>query len=904
MPGKKNHGREPGNRIARPELLSLLDRSADYALTLLLAPPGFGKTTLLQQWRWQLPERRTVVMVLDPRDADPVHFFTRLTDALRGVVTNFDTVSYTPLGADIHLPAHSVAESLLQAFQAVEDELFIVLDDFQLARHQLVQDAFSALLEYLPAQVHFIIATREYPDFSLSRLKLANRLLLIDGHDLRLTPAQVSALAVKMDIEIPDASHISQLLQQTEGWMAGVKIALLACARAGDSALSAFSGSQPELVDYFAHVVLRGLSEDQRDFLLFSSLLERFDAALCDTVLVRENSAGLIDRLMSQGLFLHMIEQRPGWFRYHPLFQDFLRNRLTIEQPDRQSPLHEAAAREWLLRGEDEMALSHAEQTKRPGFFLEVLRKSCERWSRKGDCSNIIRWLDPLPDDVVLSDRDLSISLISALILSRRFNQARYYLDALPQQENRQTLDESTLLFLELMLQLFQHDTDFRLNADQALLIRSSQNHDIRAFSLAILAYHYLLHGDFNNALQYAEQGKVVLEQLGYDYLGSYADLILILCHRNTGRMFEAMQNAENNYQQLRHVPHTPTWINAATAAAVVRYEQNRTQDALNLLEELVPVVSSSCATEIIAYTYLTLSRLLSLRHETARAARLLSQLKRILQLGNYDRFMSQVVFEELRQAHAENDRDSMDRIAEASQLQERLANGTWRRTRPYDEAWERYGLATALWLCTHQRFEEAEHILEIILGALKKSGANSRAVVVEANLVLTRHLMGDDNVALHRLKKLVDHYSIACINRTVFDEAPGLGGFLKRCHEVGNLPLPAIYVEMFKDLLQGNLSADAELRDDSTLLTAKEQEVLQLLRNGLSNNEISTRIGVALSTTKWHLKNIFAKLGVSNRMAAILQASQGNSDIRAHIWATFSSAATALATYPLLEIF
>ena len=352
----------------------------------------------------------------------------------------------------------------------------------------------------------------------------------------------------------------------------------------------------------------------------------------------------------------------------------------------------------------------------------------------------------------------------------------------------------------------------------------------------------------------------------------------------------------------MRGLPRTPTWINAATAAAVVRYEQNRTQDSLNLLEELVPLVNSSCATEIIAYTYLTLSRLLSLRQENARAARLLSQLKRILQMGNYDRFMSQVVYEELRQARAENDMDAMDRIAEANQLHERLSSGTWRRTRAYDEGWERYGLATSLWLCSKQRFEEAEHILEVILAALKKSGANSRAVVVEANLVLTRHLMGDDNVALHRMKKMVDYYSIICINRTVFDEAPGLGKFLRRCHEVGNLPLPAIYVEMFKDLLQDNPSIQTEGRED-TLLTAKEQEVLQLLRNGLSNNEISARIGVALSTTKWHLKNIFAKLGVSNRMAAILQAAQGGSGIRSHVWEVLTGVATTFAISPMPEL-
>lgn len=900
MPAPISAGREPGNRIARPELLDLLDRSRDYALTLLLAPPGFGKSTLLQQWRNQHNSRDMVLMSLDPRDADPVHFFAHLTDALREVVSGFDTASYTPLSADIDVPAHTVAETLLQALEAVNSELFIVLDDFHRASHPLVQDVMSILLESLPFHIHIILASRTHPDFSLSRLKLADRLLLIDNHDLRLTAGQVHELARGMGLSAPDEEHISQLLQQTEGWMAGVKIALLACSRAGSNAIDAFSGSQPELVDYFAHAVLRELPEDQRDFLMCTAVMDHFDAALCDTVLNRDDSARVIDRLTTQSLFLQPIDHIPGWYRYHPLFQDFLRNRMSTEYPDRLPRLHEAAAEAWLQRGEDEIALSHAEKTRRPEFFLEILRKTCQRWSHKGDCSSIIRWLDPLADEVILADRDLSVSLLSALILSRRFNQARYYLDASEKITEDNPIDDSTRVFLELMLQLFQHDTDFRLNADQAMMISSSQHHDIRAFALAMLAYHYLLHGDFSNALHYAEQGKVILEQLGYDFLSSYADLILILCDRNTGRMLQAMQNAEHNFRQQQHCPYTPPWINAATAAAVVRYEQNRTQEALSLLEELVPVVNSSCATEIIVYTYLTLSRLLSLRNERTRASRLLSQLSRILQMGNYDRFVSQVVHEELLQSWACKDIDAMDRLAETHQLEIRLNNGTWRRTRPYDEAWERYGLATALWLTAHQRHEEAEHTLEVILGALKRSGAHYRAVVIEANLVLIRHLMGDDNVALHRLKRLIEQYSIICINRTVFDEAPGLDRFLKRCHDVGNLPLPQVYVDMFREMLDDEAVPPVEVREDTALLTAKEQEVLALLCSGLSNNEISNRIGVALSTTKWHLKNIFAKMGVTSRTAAILQASQNNVTLRAQVWATASSLATTLANWPL----
>lgn len=208
--------------------------------------------------------------------------------------------------------------------------------------------------------------------------------------------------------------------------------------------------------------------------------------------------------------------------------------------------------------------------------------------------------------------------------------------------------------------------------------------------------------------------------------------------------------------------------------------------------------------------------------------------------------------------------------------------------------------MATALWLTAHQRFEEAEHTLEVILGALKKSGAHSRAVVTEANLVLIRHQMGDDNVALHRLKRLIDQYSIICINRTVYDEAPGLNRFLKRCHDVGNLPLPSIYADMFRNLLEDTSVQTDTPKTDAALLTAKEQEVLTLLCNGLSNNEISNRIGVALSTTKWHLKNIFAKMGVANRTAAILQASQNGNTLRTQLWVAATTASVTLTELPI----
>lgn len=863
-------------RISRDELLHLLDRSRDFALTLLLAPAGFGKSTLLQHWQQQ-HQGLCTLLCLDAGDADPVRFFRRLSETLRHVVPGFDTVSYNPLSAEIALPATHVVEALEQAFAAVPGPLTVVLDDFQHA-NAFIQDVMARLLERLPPQVHFIIASRVHPDFSLSRLKLADRLLLIDAHDLRLDAVQIRELSLQLRLQLDDR-EINQLLAITEGWMVGVKIALLAEARTGGQALAAFNGRQPEIVDYFAHVVLRDLTPAMHDFVLCTAAFQEFDAGLCDTVLKRRDSARLIESIVAQALFLQEIEDKPGWYRYHPLFRDFLENRLHVEIPERIEGLHAAACDYLLAQGETEMALDHAEQSTEEKFRA-TLCECCATWLHKGDYPAIIRWVEPLPDEDVLAQGDMIFPLIGALIFTRRFNQARYYLDALQEQEGTAAgrfTDDSTPTFLEVMLQLFQHETDFLLQADHAVLLASCRHHDIRAFSLAILAYHYLLHADFAQSRQYGLQAKTVLGQLGYDYLESYADLILILCDRNTGHVLPAIQRAEALLERFRHKPHTPAWINAMLAIAVVRYEQNRLEEAQSICEELMPLVNTACATEVIVITYLTLCRLLALHGEHTRSGRLIHQLQRILQLGNYERFLGQVAFEELLQAIAMQNNEAVERVARQHQLQEKLAKRHWQGQRHYEEGWERYGLATALFLRSKNRLAEAENVLVTLSQATRHFEVRARALIIDANLVVIHHLQGNHGDALELLQHLIRDHGLLGINRIVFDEAPGLAEVMQQAFIRQQLALPDLYLDFFKDVFAPRqpvaaLPATAPM---PVALTAKEVEILELLQQGLSNNEISQATGVALSTTKWHLKNIFAKLGVANRTAAILRAGQ-----------------------------
>lgn len=868
--------------IIRSGLLARLDQSNQFPITLILAPAGSGKSTLLRQWQTMRPSRKSVRLSLQVQDRDPVHFLRRLINGIRQLSDDFDISSCLPFD----LESTQATEPLLQLshriFDGVRGELFILLDDFQVLDQSPVPQLIAGLVEQLPTPIHFILSSRNHPGFSLSKLQLEHRLLLIDRRHLQLDRQQVLELNQLLGGALLPEILLDRLLALTEGWMTGVKIALIAYARSGMDALTSFNGSQPELVDYFGYVVLHNLSSQVRSFLLQTAVLDRFNGELCDQVLLRQDSARILDQMSFQQLFLLPVEEKPGWYRHHALLNDFLRNRLQIEQPELISPILSRAVDYHLDQGEPELALSYAKQYSDHDFFIKILELCCDNWLREGNFREIIRWVEPLPEKLVLDRADLAIPLICSLILSRRFNQARYYLDSLkgnPLWSDQGRLGgRSTQTFLELTLQLFQQDTDFRADADLEALLNSSGHRDIRAFSLAMIAYHKLLHGYFDESINYAIQAKTVLAQLGYRFLETYADLILALCDRAMGHSLNATQTVEQAFRKLEPYPHTPSWINIATARVVMLYEQNQLTHAQLLCEELIPLVGSACATEVITTVYLTLSRILYLQGKEGRARRLLEQLSRILQLGNYDRFVGQLAQERMLQALHHEQPEVLDELAEHYRLPQRFKAGYWRDTREYDESWERYGLATAYWLQRRGCWEDAETVLGIIAASLKRYGAKARALVMEANLLVVQARAKENTAGItNRLRRLVKYYGLTNINRSTFDEAPGFARLLEQTLQDIGQPLPESYRNNYPDIFM-TAGPKGTAPSQTISLTGKEQEIMELLVRGLDNSSISKQTGIALSTTKWHLKNIYAKLGVSNRTEAIrLQSSQAS---------------------------
>lgn len=856
--------------FARDELLELLCRCQQFPLTLLLAPAGSGKSTLLAHWQASQSRRSVIHYSLQARDNEPVRFFRHLAESIRGQVEDFDVSWFNPFAAEMHQAPDVLGEYLADALNRIEGSLYIVLDDFQWISQPTILDVLSAMLERLAANTRVILSSRNHPGFSLSRLKLENKLLCIDQHDLRLSAAQIQQFNAHLGGSSLSPSYIESLLAMTEGWMVGVKMALLAYARFGDIALQRFNGSQPEIVDYFGHVVFKRLSPQLRDFLLHSAIFERFDGALCDQVFGRSGSALLLEDLAARELFMLPVDAQPGCYRYHALLHDFLAKRLVMQEPHLVPQLHWRAAECFRQRGDLEPALQHAQRSEDQELFRGLLADACEQWVRSGHFADVLKWLEPLSEAELCNQPRLLVPMTYALTLSRRFHQARYCLDELVARcADQPGLEAPTRQLLALNLELFQFDLGFDPGQRWANLLVPGTATDIRALALTILAYHHLMNGRLQQSIQLALESKALLAQTGQLFLESYADLIIALCNRNAGRATSARKDVCHDYQRTERS--SPAWVNRATAMVVALYEQNQLAAAQQLCEDLMAMVTSSSATETIATVHITLSRLLYRRQSDGRAGRLLEQLSRILQLGNYARFASQVAQESMRQAFLAGRPAALDALAQRLGIEERLAAGEWERARPYDECWERYGLAAVYWLSQRGAQPRACRILKVLAQSLQQSEMKARALVVEANLLVLSAPQQDKDAQVQALLQLVERFGIVNINRSVFDEAPGFAEAVFGLWQSGLLQVPDAYSEAYAEFLIAESTVPAAAPDLIGLLTDKEAEIFNCLLKGLSNTEISASTGIALSTTKWHLKNIYSKLNLANRTEAIL---------------------------------
>ena len=413
---KLDRVRGPRNALARTRCTDLL-REATPSLVLLAAPPGFGKTTLLAQWR-ELDGRTFACVSLDSGDNDPATFWSYIVQAIRHAVPDWGATTLTALRESHGQVVDAVFPALLSDLEALGEKLVLVLDDYHAITSRVCHDSLSYFLERLPTNVTLALSTRSDPPIPMGSLRALDELLELRGVDLCFSEVESATFLNEVLHLGLGAETLGALHQRTEGWPVGVHLAAMSLSHEIDRAdfVTRFGGASRHIVDYLTEVVLDTLDEERHQFLLETSILEAMSGPLCDAATDRRGSAEVLVELERANLFLIPLDDRREWYRYHELFRAVLRNRLLQSDPELALTVHRRAS-EWLGReGYRYEAVRHAVSA---GALEAAIALVLEDWRpslEQRDAVALLRELEELPP--TSDEQDARLALVRAWALS------------------------------------------------------------------------------------------------------------------------------------------------------------------------------------------------------------------------------------------------------------------------------------------------------------------------------------------------------------------------------------------------------------------------------------------------------------------------------------------------------
>jgi LuxR family transcriptional regulator, maltose regulon positive regulatory protein len=524
-----------------------------------------------------------------------------------------------------------------------------------------------------------------------------------------------------------------------------------------------------------------------------------------------------------------------------------------------------------------EHALATAFRSGDRAHCIALIGENARVWLKAGEVDSVARWARRLSRNEILHNEAIATSYIASLIFRRRFLEATTWLQDVEHNNVSATeVMRSRLRTLRLMLGAISENTN-----EEALIAEVGEGPGDGYLSgalIALQAYALIRKNRFDAAKRRALRAKELLAEHGDAYGASYAEVLIIFAQRLSGDLIGAAASCERLFASVAHCTRNPAWVNAASTLAHLRYEQNRMKEAHALCEELLPLLRVASTPEVFASVYITRARLAVDAGRTHEAMTILETLHSAMEDGRHGRLVALCVYERVRTALLADDADVARRIAAEAGIGELAAAHAWARARTYDPAWERLGQAHAILLLHERRIAECRTLLQLLIKSAAHAGCLVRVVGLEALLATCEWLAGERIQAFAALNRAHARTRAVAFVRSVFDEAPGFAAIMRSAvaEHALQLPLPDGYIERWCDVLGGENVAQAPAAPVEPL-TERELRVLTLVAEGLRNDAISARLQIALSTTKWHMQNIFAKLGVASRTEALVRARRLN---------------------------
>jgi LuxR family maltose regulon positive regulatory protein len=877
--------------VDRPVLLEQLKEGLRGKLTLVSAPAGFGKTSLVAAWRKDC-ETPLAWVSLDEEDNEPLRFLDYLIGALQTVDTDLGDESAELLRRTATPPLKVVLTSLLNEINAYDKEFVVAFDDYHVIHDNGIHDALSYLIERLAPHAHALIATRSDPPFPLGRMRARGELKELRASDLRFGTTEATAfLNEVMNLELTP-NDVAALEERTEGWIAGLQLSALTLqGRENRSELvKEFAGDNRFVLDYLLEEVLNCQTEQVQDFLLRTSVLTRLNGGLCDALTDDGGGHLMLEQLERANLFLIRLDGRGEWFRYHHLFADLLRLKLKQKQPGAIRELQIKASQWCADNNLSDEAIAYALAAQDWDRALALIEPIAFPIISMGGFSRLNHWVEAIPESAFKTRPLLFRFYIPTLLYKEEFDKVEKYvqiIEAGAPEELRQQL--MSLVWSSRSLAAAarcQGDwaEECSHKASQFLLPDDLVQ---RAVVMQTKVRFNSVRGDTNVIEQALQAALPVYRQAEHLIFQVWGTMALGIVRLMQARLREAADYLRRGQTFAReHIPNRPeTLLYSYVFLCDVHREWNELDVAKSYLNDALTLIRQTgreCFPGFIAENMKSVAFMLDLCNDQLQADLLIDQaLRRVRRWGNEVVEPQLEALAALMTMRRRGDMAVVNRWAETCGLS---------HEDEADYVLEYQHLIFARWLIAAGKGKQALSLLARLLPAAEKGGRQHTVIEILVLQAIAHQTAGNEAEAIKPLEKALVMAQPESFARTFIDEGEPLSKLLlellKQKGKRWEAEKPELlrYVVKLKDAFGPSApvpTARMAATESEALpwwyvedpLSERELEVLQHVGRGLSNQEIADKLFLSAGTVKRHMSNIYQKLDVHSRTQALERA-------------------------------
>ena len=857
-------------------------------VVLLQGPAGHGKSTALQQLKSEFEGRGYLSgwLSFDEADNDARRFSIHMHALVASLLGGAAGEAVSGDDENSELGRRRRSDWMIDCLFRLGRPVAIFFDEFQTLRDKSILSFFRGLLERVPENVRIFIGSRSVPEIGLARLVIGNQALILRADDLRFSPAEVEQFfAASQDLAV-SREELAAIYSRTEGWPAALQLFRLTLVSPQvRKSLGDLDDYRPrELAEYLVENVLSLQPPQVQEFLLRTSLLNRLTAPLCDLVTGWSDSQEMLQQLERSGLFLRALDSDLHWFKYHALFSSFLAEQQRAQSAETALEVHRRAARWHLGQGLYEEAVHHFIACRDFTAAADTMNVWASRLTASAHLGTVERWYDQLPFAEVAKRPDLAIKVAYTLVFLRRQQKLRPLLQLLQGTHG----DLETTTNPDVMLSMAAVCADRipeAFNIIERVPIQGWEPSGFAAFELGaganLVGYRDLAMGELERARQHLALARAYSDRGDASFSGGYTVGLTGVTMMMQGQLDAALDNFRQGMAEQRmHLD--GSFASAALVSCYIwaLYEANELDLVEALFAQYRELIADGVLLDFLAVAYLPMARTHDARGRPAKAMEVLDEAESIGHANGWERLVRLVQWERVRRWL----------VSGAVERAQALAAHIPPAVEPFAESWRLFSEDLEGESFGHIRL--AIHVMDTDTAAqilAREMGQQRERVNRQIKLHLFDAMLqerkGAHNAAHRSLRKALQMAQPGHFIRSFIDEGEGILQLLREEYQTimegtgnrdGQFGADRAFVEQILQASGTDLSrAPVMAVQPLEALTDREKEILVFLANGVSNKEMAGRIFVSENTVKFHLKNIYSKLAVANRLQAISAARQ-----------------------------